>query len=102
LSQISHRDDFRSRLANLYEEWRQKMAADFAGAAPANGKQLTSPRTVATLVQAILHGLIMQRAADPEAYDKEEMLELCLDLLSSVVKRRASAGHAVRANSRKR
>jgi hypothetical protein len=41
-----------------------------------------SPRALATLVQAILHGLAMQRAADPNAFDREEMLELCLDVLS--------------------
>ena len=42
-----------------------------------------SPRLLATLVQALLHGLSMQRAADPDAFDPEEMLNLCLDLLSS-------------------
>jgi AcrR family transcriptional regulator len=95
LSQIGHRDDFRSRLANLYEEWRQRMSQDFAPAlGRANGKRQASARTLATLVQAILHGLAMQRAADPNSYEKEEMLELCLDLLGSYLKQAAPAGRA--------
>jgi hypothetical protein len=93
LSQISHREDFRSRLASLYEEWRRRMTMDFAAAiGGVNGKKATSARTLATLVQAILHGLAMQRAADPDAYDKEEMLDLCLRLLNDHVMNRETAG----------
>ena len=84
LSQISHREDFRQRLATLYELWRSNMAlglsADMTRRLPA---RRASPRALATLVQAILHGLGMQRAADPNAFDREEMLELCLDVLST-------------------
>ncbi len=101
LSQISHREDFRDRLANLYEEWRRRMAEDFAADnGHGNGKKTGSPRTLATLVQAILHGLAMQRAADPNAYDKEEMLELCLELLSSYLKRRNQTPSTTRTGSR--
>ena len=39
------------------------------------------PRLLGTLVQALLHGLSMQLAADPAAFDREAMLRLCLDLL---------------------
>jgi hypothetical protein len=46
-----------------------------------------SPRTLASFVQALLHGLAMQRAADPDAYDRQEMLELCLDVLGSYFRR---------------
>jgi AcrR family transcriptional regulator len=81
LSQIGHRDDFRTRLANLYEEWRKHMAADLAAELARRGGLAVSPRTFASLVQALLHGLAMQRAADPEAFDRQEMLTLCLDLL---------------------
>ena len=87
LSQIAHREDFRLRLANLNEEWRRHLAEDFAAAlATQNGSRRASPRTFATLVQALLHGLAMQRAADPEAFDPQEMLDLCLDLLGQYVK----------------
>src|SRR5262245_25550371 len=74
LSQIGYRDDFRQRLAALYEGWRQGLASDL-GDAP------VSPRTLATFIQALLHGLAIQRFADPASYDRDEMLALCLGLL---------------------
>jgi AcrR family transcriptional regulator len=87
LSQISHREDFRHRLASLYEEWRAHMAADVAAEmAVPNGGPRVSPRTVATLIQAILHGLSMQRAANPDAYDRQEMLDLVLHLLGGYLR----------------
>jgi AcrR family transcriptional regulator len=84
LSQMAHRPDFRERLANLYEEWRRHLASDLEqDLAPAPG---VSPRTVASLIQAILHGLAMQRAAEPGAYDRQEMLDLCLNLLGGLLR----------------
>jgi AcrR family transcriptional regulator len=87
LSQIGHREDFRRRLATLYEEWRSQMAAglkeDFAGS---NGNQRVSPRALASVVQALLHGLGTQAAADPRAFDRQEVLNLCLDMLSVYMK----------------
>ena len=82
LSQIPHRQDFRQRLANLYEEWRGHMAKDLTADLHRRPGKKASPRAVATLVQAILHGLFVQRAADPDAYNGEEMLELLLDMLA--------------------
>src|SRR5262249_39654777 len=38
---------------------------------------------MASLIQAVLHGLTMQLAADPAAFDGPAMLELCLDVLGS-------------------
>jgi AcrR family transcriptional regulator len=84
LSQISHREDFRRRLADLYEQWRVYMSKDFADELrrrPAHRK--VSPRALAVLVQAVLHGLFVQRAAEPEAYDPQELFDLLLDLLST-------------------
>jgi AcrR family transcriptional regulator len=86
LSQFSHRDDFRTRLANLYEEWRRHIAADLAAELARRPGLTVSARTFATLVQALLHGLAMQRAADPDAYDRQEMLTLCLDMLGSYLR----------------
>src|SRR5262249_17993696 len=77
LAEMNHREDFRERLATLYEEWRSNMAAALAldlAKRPAKGP--VSPRALATLVQAILHGLVMQRAADPKSFDTEEMMHL--------------------------
>jgi AcrR family transcriptional regulator len=88
LSQIGHREDFRARLASLYEDWRGRMAAELAGDLVGTG---VSPRALATFVQAILHGLAMQRVADPEAFDRQEMLSLCLRVLGTVLGRPAGA-----------
>jgi AcrR family transcriptional regulator len=87
LSQIGHRDDFREKLANLYGEWRDHLAEDVANDLERRPGKKASPRTVATLVQAILHGLAIQRAADPDVYDRQEMLDLCLDLLGAYLRR---------------
>lgn len=86
LAQVGHRDDFRRRLADLYEEWRGHMAADVAEELARPRRRAASPRTFATLVQAILHGLAMQRVADPEAFDRTEVLALCLEMLESYLR----------------
>jgi AcrR family transcriptional regulator len=107
LSQIGHREDFRQRLAMLYEKWRSGMAQGLsADLVQRPAARRVSPRAMATLVQAILHGLAMQRAADPNAFDREEMLELCLDVLSSYLwneprsrKKRKSAANKTTANT---
>jgi AcrR family transcriptional regulator len=84
LSQIGHRDDFRQRLADLYEHWRGLGAADFGHELPPPaGRPAVSPRTLSSFLQAILHGLAIQRVADPAAFDPQEMLTLTLHLLSS-------------------
>jgi AcrR family transcriptional regulator len=87
LSQIGHRDDFREKLAKLYGEWRDHMARDVADDLERRPGKKASPHAVATLVQAILHGLAIQRAADPDVYDRQEMLDLCLDLLGAYLRR---------------
>src|SRR5437016_9363485 len=82
LSQIGHREDFRARLASLYEEWRSNLAEGLArdlDREPAG--RPVPPRALATVVQALLHGLTMQLAADPNACRPEEVVELCLDML---------------------
>lgn len=81
LSQIGHREDFRRRLADLYEGWREGMAADVSEHVAVSGKQHVSPRTLATFIQALLHGLTMQREADPASFDPQEMLTLIQELL---------------------
>jgi hypothetical protein len=88
LSQIGHRADFRARLANLYEGWRTHLAEDFARALPA-GQSSVSPRTLAAFVQALLHGLAIQRKVDPAAYDRQEMLTLCSELLGNYLEKPA-------------
>jgi AcrR family transcriptional regulator len=88
LSQIGHREDFRKRLADLYEEWRSRIAEDLTRAGIA-GKGV-SPRAFGSLMQAILHGLAVQSAADPDAFDAEEMVELSLEVLRTFVNSKKS------------
>jgi AcrR family transcriptional regulator len=84
LAQITHREDFRQRLASLYEEWRSGIAAHWqvtARSALAIAREV-SPRTIASFVQAIVHGLGVQLAADPKAFDRAQMLKLCIGVLA--------------------
>lgn len=113
LAQIGHREDFRQRLARLYEDWRSHMTRDLAQELERRhpGRKIKT-RAVATLVQALLHGLTMQLAADPEAFDRQEMKELCLEMLGMYLGRQPQAtngshdarsrnGHATHKRSRR-
>lgn len=79
LSQIGHREDVRNRLDRLYDEWRSGMAQGIAK--DIDPHETASPRIVASFVQALLHGLAMQLAANPNAFDRQEMLDFCLKLV---------------------
>jgi AcrR family transcriptional regulator len=82
LSQIAHREDYRQRLADLYEHWRSHLAGAIEPNLTASpSDRSVSPRTVAAFIQALLHGLAIQRAADPDGYDRQEMLNLVLQML---------------------
>src|SRR2546423_13079688 len=69
LSQIGHRADFRARLARLYEEWRSHMARqltdDLRRRSP--GRAVSAP-ALATMIQALFHGLAVQAPAVPRAF----------------------------------
>jgi AcrR family transcriptional regulator len=82
LAQMGHRKDFRQRLASLYEHWRTHMAEGLS-------KQLrdpaADPRTMASFVQAVIHGVVIQLEADPGAFDRGAMLALCLAVLGRQV-----------------
>ena len=84
LAQMGHREDFRQRLASLYDHWRQSLAADWEKTPQRERPEAqgVSPRVLASFVQALLHGLTTQLAADPEAFDREEMLEFCFRMLA--------------------
>jgi len=85
LSQMSHRDDFRFRLSALYEEWRIKITGDLTQEFATVTNDLDF-RNLATLIEAILHGLSMQRAADPDAFDPKTMCDLVLNILFSFMR----------------
>jgi AcrR family transcriptional regulator len=86
LAEMNHRPDFRARLARLYGEWRGGMARGLEQDHDQNGAALpASARTVASFVQALLHGLAMQCAVDPDAFDRPEMLALCDRVLGALL-----------------
>jgi hypothetical protein len=69
----------------LYEEWRIRITADLKHEFTAVTNDLDL-RSLATLIEAILHGLSMQRAADPEAFDPKTMSDLVLNILFTYMK----------------
>ena len=84
LSQTNHREDFRLKLAELYEDWRTRSAEALnRDLRKRPAVRRVSSRTLATVVQAIFHGLAVQRAADPGALNTREIVHLCLDMLGT-------------------
>jgi AcrR family transcriptional regulator len=90
LAQIGHRADFRERLARLYAEWRTRLGEDLERVLANQGRRPVAPRALASLIQALFQGLAIQRAADPAAYDPDEMVKLCLDIVSRYLRTPAS------------
>jgi AcrR family transcriptional regulator len=93
LAQTGFRNDFRERLASLYEQWRSHMAESLSESA---AERRIDPRLFASFVQALLHGLVMQRQADPHAFDCKAMFCLCMDSLSILMGRPTSNGRKSR------
>ncbi len=85
----------RRRLAKLYEEWRSHMAGMLTTHLERQPElQDVRPRELASLIQAILHGLGMQLVADPKAFDPKRMQILSLNMLERFVQRKpAGNGH---------
>ena len=79
LAQMGHREDYRKRLSQWYSEWRSFIAADVAGSIPE--PHSTSPRVIASLIQALFHGLDVQLMMDPDAFDRDEMFATVVKLL---------------------
>lgn len=86
LSQMGHREDYRSKLSEMYRGWRGMLAADLTST-------VSEPRKVkapiaASLMQALIHGLTVQLMVDPEAFDRAEMFETCMQLLAPMFESR--------------
>jgi hypothetical protein len=92
MAQVTFRDDFRQRLAKLHEEFRGILTRCLAESLKrrSTGRPY-SPRTAASLVQALLHGLAVQLAADPKAFDHNEMRVLCLEMVGTFLWDRSKA-----------
>jgi AcrR family transcriptional regulator len=87
LAQMCHNADYRKRLAQWYSGWRSFLAADIAGSVPE--PRPVSPQVVAALLQALFHGLDVQLMMDPGAFDREEMLSVCVRLLAPLFQQAA-------------
>jgi len=84
LAQIAHREDFRQKLASVFAGWRDAIAAHWKDSDKPGRRRAknVSGRTVSAFVQALVHGLTVQLAADARAFDRAEMRELCVGVLA--------------------
>jgi len=98
LSQISHREDYRRRLADLYGHWREKIAEDVTRR-PGSAQRKVDPRHLANLVQALLHGLRVQSLVDQKSVNAGPVIELCIDMFRSYLGTPAPAKRARRNSS---
>lgn len=69
LAQMSHRDDFRARLAAEYAKMRERVAVDIAELPGAGDLDPGDMQAVAAITHGVLAGLVMQLNADPQALD---------------------------------
>jgi AcrR family transcriptional regulator len=95
LAQPGPRNEFRKRLAALFADWRSNMGAGLAEHRP---PPFADPELLASLIQALIHGLVMQLQADATAFDRTRMLDLCVDLVGGILKRKpeaAATNHSV-------
>jgi AcrR family transcriptional regulator len=74
LAQMSHREDFRERLAAEYAEGRKHIATDIDDLARQGGVGPEDAKALVAIIHAALTGLIMQINVDPGAIDREGVL----------------------------
>lgn len=90
LAQMSHRDDFRARLAAEYVAMRGDLAADLAGRAEAGGHDADELQAIVAVALGAINGLIMQRNVDPESYDPVRAVRVLRDMISGHLARGGS------------
>lgn len=84
LAQVSHRPDYRAKLAGANAAWRGHIAADLDQAHAAAPGPI-GHEAVAAVICALFQGLRDQLAVDPDAFDRGQVLELCLQMLAPFV-----------------
>jgi hypothetical protein len=80
LAQMGHRSDYRSKLAEMYRDWRGHLTMDIADSV--SEPRPLPPEILASILQALVQGLEIQLMIDPEAFDRTAMLEACGRLLA--------------------
>jgi AcrR family transcriptional regulator len=81
LAQMSHRDDFRARLAAEYAAMRNDVAADLAERATEGGHDADDLRAIAAVTLGAIHGLITQHNVAPGSYDPAHAMRVFKDML---------------------
>ncbi|WP_422931135.1 TetR/AcrR family transcriptional regulator [Singulisphaera sp. PoT] len=107
LAQMSHREDFRTRLAAEYAEIRSKIAEDLEESARQAGLQDDELQALAAIVHGALSGLVMQVNVDPQAIDRAAVLRTLKAILKSYLGEhqpgaKRKARHSVQSRSRQR
>jgi len=87
LAQMSHRDDFRARLAAEYVAMRADLAADLVERANAGGHDADELRAIVAVVLGAINGLITQRNVDPGSFDPVRAARVLRDMLSGYLAR---------------
>ncbi|MCX7664041.1 MAG: TetR/AcrR family transcriptional regulator [Gemmataceae bacterium] len=82
LAQVAYRDDYKKKLASVYGEMRSIIGSHWFVSGRPKFRITASPKTVGAFVQALVHGLMLQLTADRNAFDRNEMIELCVQTLS--------------------
>lgn len=88
LAQMGHREDYRSKLSEMYRGWRELIAADVGHSVPEPAGM--PPQVAAAMFQALLHGLTVQLMVDPGAFDPRAMFDACVRLFAPVFREQKS------------
>jgi len=101
-AQISHRGEIREKLADLYKQWRECVARDVevissGPTSPGDSNQdlVPTPIEIATIYQALLHGLGMQIAADPNCVEQSRLAKICKSMIGELISRWKESGQPV-------
>jgi AcrR family transcriptional regulator len=90
LAQMSHREDFRARLAAEYAEIRGRIAEDIAGEARRGGVKPGDLKALAAIIHGALSGLVMQINADPGGIDREAAFRVLKSMILGYLGRDAA------------
>jgi AcrR family transcriptional regulator len=75
-AQMNHRADYRAKVAGMQSEWRRHLAGAIAAGSTER------PEITASIMMALTMGLNAQLAANPTAFDRNQMAAVCDRLLA--------------------
>jgi AcrR family transcriptional regulator len=99
LPHVTRRQDLRARVADLYEWYREHylelFSADPGDARTAGAIPVDLARDFASILLAVLDGLAMQKALDPDRVDLDAVFELWLRIVTASLESFGEAAPAV-------